>query len=101
MAILFGLIFPWLKSEGPRYWFIFCGGSLCALGSVFRQCLGPVYRIWMKIGHVLGLVNTFILLHLVFYCIFMPMAILLRLVGWKSPVRERPEAGAITYRAAS
>lgn len=99
LALLFGLFFPWLKSHEPRWWLIGVGGLLAAVGTVFPQYLGPLYRAWMKVGHVLGRVNTFILLHLVFYCIFTPMAFLLRLARWKSPVKEKPCPVAATYRA--
>jgi hypothetical protein len=100
-GILFGVIFPWLKGIETRWWLVIPSVALAIAGTFIPAYLGPIYRIWMKIGHVLGKINTFILLHIVFYCIFTPMAFLLRITGWKSSVREKPDGHALTYREAS
>jgi hypothetical protein len=101
LGLVFGLIIPLLKHIPVRTHLIFLGAALMAVGSIYPLCLGPIYRLWMKIGHLLGKVNTFILLHIVFYCIFTPMAFILRITGWKSSVREMPDGLAATYRAPS
>jgi hypothetical protein len=100
-GILFGIVFPWLKGIETRWWLVVPSAALAAAGALFPAYLGPVYRIWMKVGHVLGKINTFILLHIVFYCIFTPMAFVLRITGWSSSVREVPDGKASTYRAPS
>jgi hypothetical protein len=101
LVLVLGYIIPWFKNIPLRWHFIWGGAGLMAVGSIYPRCLGPVYRLWMKIGHLLGKVNTFILLHIVFYCIFTPMAFILRVTGWKSPVREMPDGLAATYRLPS
>lgn len=100
-GILFGVIFPLLKGIPIRWWLVAPAAALALAGACIPSYLGPVYRLWMKIGHVMGKVNTFILLHIVFYCIFTPMAFLLRITSWNSSVREKPDAGVATYRAPS
>lgn len=101
LALVFGCLIPLFKLIPFRWNLIYAGTGLMAIGSVYPQCLGPAYRLWMKIGHLLGKVNTFIILHVVFYCIFTPMAFCLRITGWDSSVRETPDGKALTYRSPS
>lgn len=55
------------------------GLILLVLGVIFPVMLLPVYRVWMKAGHVVGKVNAFILMSIVFYCMVTPMSVLLRI----------------------
>ncbi len=50
--------------------------------------LRPVYKIWMKIAHVIGTVNTFILMTL-FYIVFIGVAKLVTLLGRKDLLDSR------------
>jgi hypothetical protein len=43
--------------------------------------LKPVYFIWMKLAFILGWVNTRVILIIVFYLIFTPVGLLMRLFG--------------------
>ena len=100
-ALVFGLAIPLLKGSPPRPWLI-GGGTLFALaGTLVPGRLGPLYRGWMKLGHVLGAINSFILMHVIFYCIFTPMSLLLRFTNWQSPVRKAPSEEELTYRTPS
>lgn len=55
------------------------GFLVLAVGAPF--VLKPVYTLWMKLGLVLGWLNTRILLGLVFFLIFTPVGLLLRIFG--------------------
>jgi hypothetical protein len=66
--------------------------------SAFRPtALKPVYRVWMIVGEALGWVNTRVLLAVIFYLVFTPAAILLRLLR-RDPLRRKLEPTASTYR---
>jgi len=54
----------------------------------------------MKIGLVLGWINTRIILGLVFFVIFAPVALLIKLLG-KDMLKQRLDASATSYRVAS
>jgi hypothetical protein len=41
----------------------------------------PLYRVWMKFSHVLGYINTRLLLAAVFFLVITPLALLMRLFG--------------------
>ena len=50
------------RGESPRIWAVSLGGALGGLGLVLPVSLKHVHRVWMKIGHVLGTINTKIIL---------------------------------------
>lgn len=40
-----------------------------------------IYKTWMRIAHVIGLINSKILFTLVFYVIFTPVGLFMKLMG--------------------
>ena len=57
------------------------GGLLIITGSIVPTLLTPVYWIWMKLAHLLGWVNTRLLLGIIFFVIITPMAIVMKVFG--------------------
>lgn len=58
---------------------------LSLLSAVAPAWLRPVYRGWMRVGEVLGWINTRIILTLVFFLVVTPIGLLMRLFG-RSPI---------------
>jgi hypothetical protein len=97
LVLIFGLFFPWVLEKPSPYWpwivaAVFAGSAL-----ILPQILKPVFIAWMKIGHVLGWINTRIILGVVFFIIFAPVALLMRLFG-NDPMHRRLDAAAVSYR---
>lgn len=86
-----------LYGEPPRVWAIVGGGLLIFLGVLLPGALAPVHRGWMWIGHVLGWINTRILLGVVFYGLVTPIGIVFRLMG-KDTMRQAFSEISPTYR---
>jgi hypothetical protein len=61
--------------------------------------LRPVHQIWMFIGHILGWVNTRIILAIGFYGIVTPVGLIMRIFG-KDPMRRGYLLQNNTYRVA-
>ena len=96
---IFLLISIWplvFRGENVRTWALVLGGLLVVLGLVIPVALGPVYKIWMKVGGVLGRINTAIILSVVFFILFTPVGLILRLR--RDPMRRKLEPGGTTYR---
>ena len=64
---VFCLLLPWLFSRPIPWWPLAVSGALLALAAVAPAALAPVERVWLRIGHALGFVNTRILLTLLFF----------------------------------
>ena len=85
-----------IASHSPQWpWFI--GGGLAIVGTIVPQLLSPVYWLWMKIGDVLGWVNTRIILSVFFFIAITPVGFIMRLLNY-DPMRRKWDAKASTYR---
>ena len=67
------------------------------LGGTVPQSLKQVHRGWMKVGHVLGAINTKIILGIVYYGLITPMGLAMRFMG-KDPMHRVLTEKATTYR---
>jgi saxitoxin biosynthesis operon SxtJ-like protein len=88
--------FVW-RQEPVRIWAVVPGSLLAVAGLVVPGLLKYVYQGWMFIGHVMGWVNTRIILGILFYGIVTPMGIVMKLAG-RDPMRRAFEPDAQTYR---
>ena len=99
-AVLFGVLLPWLWGRGWPLWPWGLGGLLVGVALVCPGCLRPVYRAWMGLAHVLGWINTRLILGLMFFVILAPIGILMRLLGWDA-MRRRQHRAEPSYRTPS
>src|SRR5262245_59382973 len=90
-------IWPAVWRGQPRLWSLLLGGVLMALALVLPHSLAQVYRLWMTVGEVLGWINTRIILGVLFYGLFTPMGLFMRLRS-KDPMRRTLAPEAETYR---
>lgn len=99
---VFSVIGLWpmmIHGASPRLWAVGVGGLLIASGGLVPHMLAPVYKGWMWIGHILGWINTRILLGFVFYGLITPIGIVFRLMG-KDTMRQAFSEESSTYRVA-
>jgi hypothetical protein len=97
---VFSVIGVWpvlFRSETPRLWAMILGGLLIVLGAIVPQSLKQVHGGWMKIGHVLGSINTRIILGIIYYLLITPMGLVMRMMG-KDPMHRTLAQGIDTYR---
>ena len=85
------------RGEPLRLWAIGIGGLLIAFGGILPQLLAPVHKGWMWVGHILGWINTRILLSIVFYALVTPIGLVFRLMG-KDTMRQAFAESSTTYR---
>jgi len=65
-------------------------------GIIVPNLLKPVYIFWMKLARVMGWVNTRIILIIIFYLIFTPIGILMKLFG-ANLLDKKIEKNRISY----
>ena len=97
VAVLFGLLLPWLFSAGYPLWPWIVAVVLSVSGLVLPRTLTPVYRGWMAFGHVMGWINTRIILGIMFYLIVMPTGLIIRLFG-KDTMQKKRDLKVSSYR---
>ena len=100
IALVFGIVLPWLFSHAWPSWPWLAGGALALWGVLAPASLALVHKGWMKFAEALGWINSRIILTVVFYAIFFPTAVVLRALG-KDPLRRKFEAKLTSYRVTS
>ncbi|MBD2182039.1 sxtJ [Planktothrix sp. FACHB-1355] len=96
VAVLFGLLLPWLRGHTVPLSAWIIAGVLWVLAALVPTGLGPVYQVWMRIGLVLGWVNTRIILGTIFFALMMPMGAIMRLFN-QDPMARKFDANLKTY----
>lgn len=97
---LFGLLIPWLFSLDYVKWPWILGSILILWAMLVPATLKPVYVGWMKFGTVMNWINTRIILAIIFYGLFLPTGIIMRLFN-KDPMCRRLDNRQISYRVMS
>jgi Saxitoxin biosynthesis operon protein SxtJ len=97
---IFALLGVWpvvWHGQPPRLWSLILGGILMALALVWPRSLTQVYRLWMRLGEVLGWINTRLILGALFYLLFTPLGVYRRWRG-QDAMRRTWEPEAESYR---
>ena len=100
VGVGFGLLALWptvFRNEHPRLVILILAGLLLLLAILLPRSLKLAYRVWMALGHVLGWVNTKIIFSVIFYILFTPVSLVMRLLG-KDPMLRKFERNIDTYR---
>ena len=85
---LLGFILPLLFGHQYRYWTLFIGFPLIIIGLIAPKKLKVFYDIWIKIGNLLGYINSKIILVTIFFLIVQPIALIMKFVGY-DPLRRK------------
>ena len=94
--LLIGWLIPALSSHGLRVWTIWVGFLGILIGLTYPPLLNYPYKLWMKLGLILGWVNSRIILGLVFMIVLIPIAFVMRIIRY-DPLRTKRK-GEKTYR---
>ena len=94
--ILIGWLLPSFFGHEFREWTLWVGIPGLILGLTAPRLLYYPFKVWMALGLALGWVNSRIILGLVFMFVLLPIAIIMRFIGY-DPLR-RLRKGEKTYR---
>lgn len=97
VALIFGLLLPWLWSARWPHWPWIVAGIFFLVATVFPVALSLVYKYWMRVGDVLGWINTRIILGIVYILVFSPLGFLMRILG-KDTLQKKWNGDLQTYR---
>ena len=94
--IIIGWLIPSLFGHEFRAWTLWIGVSGNILGLTAPRLLYFPYKGWIALGNTLGLINSHIILGLVFILVLQPIAYIMRLTGY-DPLKSKRK-GEHTYR---
>src|SRR5688572_28637161 len=96
-AALFGVLFPWLFERSWPVWPWVVLALLGGIGLLAPLALKPIYKVWMRLGLLLGRVTTPLILGIVFFLIISPIGLVRRLKRTDAMARSFDEQ-APSYR---
>jgi hypothetical protein len=99
LLLFFDLLIPWIWGFSMPLWPVIAAAILGGTGLVLPVALGPVYTIWMRFAEALGWVNTRIILSVIFFLIFFPFGVIMRI--FNDPMRRKLDDSAQSYRILS
>ncbi len=99
LILFFDLLIPWIWGLSMPVWPLVVAAILAGMALVVPAALGPVYKIWMRFAEALGWVNTRIILSVIFFLVFFPFGIIMRL--FNDPMRRKFDRAADSYRVSS
>lgn len=97
ISLLFGLTLPFMSNNSTPLWPWRVASVFLIVSMVHPTLLNQIYKLWMKIGHVLGWINTRIILAVLFFGILTPVGIVMRLLG-KDPLLKKLDPNLTSYR---
>ena len=101
-GILVGLGFniwifiPLITGHTFKIFSIWVGLPLIILGFLKPFILFWPYKSWMTLGHILGWINSRIILGMVFILVLMPISLIMKLTGY-DPLRKKSN-NEVSYR---
>ena len=96
IPLIIGWLIPTLISHSLRIWTIYFGLPIIFLSIFKPTLLKNLYKVWMKLGHILGWINSKLILGVIFFIVLLPIAFLMKSMGY-DPLKIKFSKD-ITYR---
>lgn len=100
VAVLFGMVIPWIWDLRYPLWPWIILAVLGGWGLIAPASLHPVYRNWMRFGLLISKITTPIIMGIVFFAVIMPVGVVMRIFGW-DPMSRKFDDGLESYRVDS
>lgn len=90
--------YPILKDNTPRYWSIYISLGFLTTSFVYPKLykISYFYQVWIKFGDFIGKINSKIIIFILFYFLFLPIGILLKIFR-KDLLGKRIDSSASSY----
>lgn len=94
--LLFIAGFLFWKGRPSFPYFAYTGGGFVLLGLAVPMVLKPIYKVWMSFAVVMGFVMTRVILTVLYFGLFTPIALITKILG-KDLLEEQWDKNATTY----
>jgi hypothetical protein len=86
-----------LKGNAPQnLWFWGAAGIILLTTLSMPILIKPLYRVSLFIAHILGWINTRIILGLIYYLLFTPISLIMKIIG-RDPLNRKFDKDAKSY----
>ena len=97
VVLIFWGLLPWLGDRPRPVWPLVAGGALVVGALAWPPSILPLYRLWLPVARVIGFINTWVLLGIVFFGILTPVGLVMRTLG-RLQYRSGFQRDVETYR---
>ena len=101
LVLLFGLLLPFLIGYSFPMWPWVVALIFATLALLAPTALTPFYRGWMRFGLVAAFINTRIIMFVLYYLLFVPTGLVMKLFGRDALARTIGGKTTDSYRVAS
>ena len=84
--ILVGWLLPAIGGDSFKVWPLLVSLPLLIIAIIKPLLLSFPYKVWMKIGNILGWLNSHLILGFIFIVILIPISIAMKIIGY-DPLR--------------
>ena len=88
LPLIIGWIIPSITGHSFRAWTLWVSIPTLVIGLLSPRILRKPYQAWMQLGHLLGYLNSRIILGIVFVAVLLPIAFVMRAFGY-DPLRSK------------
>ena len=88
LPLIIGWLIPSITGHAFRAWTLWISIPTLVIGIISPRFLKKPYQAWMQLGHLLGYVNSRIILGIVFVAVLQPIAFVMRAFGY-DPLRSK------------
>ena len=99
VVLIFGGLMPWLFNQSMSVWPFGLSAITVLLALLAPSTLRPLHSLFIKLGTLLGFINTRILLFIIFFGLFLPVSIVMWLA--KRDILGRKPSTVDSYRKPS
>ena len=101
LVLLFGVLLPFLVGYSFPLWPWVVALLVTVLALLAPTALTPFYRGWMRFGLIAGFINTRIIMFVLYYALFVPTGLVMKLFGRDALARTTGGKTTDSYRVAS
>ena len=82
LPLIFGWVLPLIFDNEFKIWTLMISFPFFIIGLTKPSLLFYPYKFWMSIGHILGWINSRIILGLIFVIILLPLSLIMKVLGY-------------------
>ena len=82
IPLVIGYLLPLINGKDIKQWTFIFGIILLIISFIKPTLLKYIYKLWMLLGDKLAIINSYLLLGVVFFLVLQPIAFLMKLIGY-------------------
>ena len=96
VLIIIGVGIPIIKKSDIHLWLVYLAVAVFVFAVFFTKLFVPVFKIWMKIAHLISKIISSLILGIFFYFIITPVGLIMKCFG-RDPLSRKIDKESNSY----